>query len=332
MGNGNRIDWRLPGVIALLLLGALGIAACGSSGEGGTSGGTEGKGVTLIAGDKGDEFYITMSCGAETVAKKDGMTLGFQEPAQFTPAQQTPIVNAVAAKSPAAVLIAPTDAKAMYAPIKQLAETGSKVIMVDTTLEDPSMAASQVSTDDVQGGKLAAQEMAKSIGGKGKVIVINLSPGVSTTDARAEGFMEEAEKLGLEPLPQQYAGESPEKAASIVQATLAANPDLAGIFATTNFGEEGAVTGLQAQEKVGEVDVIGFDSAPVQVKQLEEGSVQALIAQQARKIGELGVEQAVKSINGEKTEEDIEVPAVLVTKSNLSEPKVQDALQVEKCG
>ena len=98
---------------------ALGVAACGDDDEpsgGGSSGGKKSYKMTLIAGVKGDEFYITMNCGAQAKAKELGVTLDFQGPAEFAAAQQTPIVNAVAAKKPDAVLIAPTDTKALYAP------------------------------------------------------------------------------------------------------------------------------------------------------------------------------------------------------------------------
>ena len=112
--------------------------------------------MTLIAGVKGDEFYITMNCGAQAEAKKLGASLNFQGPNEFAADQQTPIVNAVAAKKPDAVLIAPTDTKAMYAPIKQLADGGSKVVLVDTTLEQADLAVSQIASDNEGGGREAA--------------------------------------------------------------------------------------------------------------------------------------------------------------------------------
>src|SRR3954447_24712505 len=132
---------------------AAGVAACGSddnsSSSGASSGGSSSSSgggkkykMTLIAGVKGDEFYLTMNCGAQAAAKAAGVQLDFQGPDEFDASQQTPIVNAVAAKKPDAVLVAPTDTKAMYAPIKQLSANGSKIVLVDTTLDDPSMAVS----------------------------------------------------------------------------------------------------------------------------------------------------------------------------------------------
>jgi ribose transport system substrate-binding protein len=337
-------DLKVPAiwVAALCAVGAAAVTGCGSSDAGSTqkagssssnatASGTQGKKVTFIAGDKGDEFYITLDCGARQEAAKSGMSVDFQEPDQFAASSQTPIVNATAAKHPDALLIAPTDAKAMYVPIKQVADAGTKVVMVDTTLANPTMASSQVSTNDEVGGQQAAQSLAKLIGGKGKVIVINLNPGVSTTDARAKGFQDEAKKLGLTVLPQQYAGTSPEKAASIVQSTLAREGDLEGIFTTTNFAQEGAVTGLRGQKLLGKVKIVGFDSAPLQVKQLRAGEVQGLIAQQARKIGQLGIQQAVAALTGKATTKQIKVPTIALTKDNVDDPAVQSGLQVEKC-
>ena len=141
-------------LVSCLLSAALVLAACGGSDNGGSrrsgssSSASSGKkyNMTLIAGVKGDEFYITMNCGAQAEAKKLGVSLNFQGPDKFDPAQQTPIVNAVAAKKPDAVLIAPTDTKALFAPIKQLADGGSKVVLVDTTLDQPDMAVSQISS------------------------------------------------------------------------------------------------------------------------------------------------------------------------------------------
>src|SRR5262245_46081262 len=138
--RGRSAMRRWAAVLLLVLVSAV-VVACGgddssSSGESsGASGGGGGKNhnMTLVAGVKGDEFYITMNCGAQEKAKELGVSLDFQGPDKFDASQQTPIVNAVAAKKPDAMLVAPTDTKAMYAPIKQVADAGSKVVLVDTT-------------------------------------------------------------------------------------------------------------------------------------------------------------------------------------------------------
>jgi ribose transport system substrate-binding protein len=305
------------GLICLALVAV----ACGGDDKEKSAGGGGGKNysMTLIAGVKGDEFYITMNCGAQQAAKAAGAKLNFQGPDQFAAAQQTPIVNSVTAKKPDAVLVAPTDTKALYAPIKQLADGGSKVVLVDTTLEKPDMAVSQIASDNLEGGRVAGQTLLKLIGGKGKVLIINVNPGISTTDARGQGFEEAVKgKPGVQYLGQQYSNDDPAKASSIVTATLAKHPDLKGIFATNLFSAEGAASGLRQAGKLGKVKIVGFDAGPKQVKDLKEGLVQALIAQKPAEIGRLGVEQAVASLQGKPTKKKIGTGFEVVTKDNLA--------------
>src|ERR671931_381216 len=114
MTRGRSAMRRWAAVLLLVLVSAVVVACGGDDDNGGGGGGASGGGgknykMTLIAGVKGDEFYITMNCGAQAEAKKLGVQLDFQGPDEFDAAQQTPIVDAVAAKSPDAILIAPTD-------------------------------------------------------------------------------------------------------------------------------------------------------------------------------------------------------------------------------
>ena len=320
--------------VLLLALAAATVAACGDDDEGGGGGAAgdsagESYDMTLIAGVKGDEFYITMNCGAQEAAKELGVTLEFQGPDQFDAAQQTPIVDAVAAKSPDAILIAPTDTKALFAPISAAA-ANSKIVLVDTTLEDPSMAVSQIASDNVGGGVTAGETLLELIGGKGKVMVVNVKPGISTTDQRGQGFEQAVEgKAGVEYLGQEYSQDDPAIAAQIVTSTLSKHPDLKGIFATNLFSAEGAASGLRQAGKLGDVKIVGFDAGPKQVKDLEDGLVQALIAQKPADIGRQGVEQAVKALKGEETTPEIGTDFEVITKENLSE--MQDVLYKPSC-
>jgi ribose transport system substrate-binding protein len=313
--------WRLTFIAVLALAAALLVAACGDDDDddGGGGGGGSSYTMTLIAGVRGDEFYITMNCGAQEEARKQGVELDFQGPDQFDAALQTPIVNAVTQKKPDAILVAPTDTKAMYVPIKQAADAGIKIVLVDTTLEQPDLAVSQIASDNEAGGREAAKVLADLLGGKGKVFVNNVNPGISTTDARAEGFEDEAKKLGLEYVGMEYNDDDPAKAAAIAKAQLAKTPDLAGIFGTNIFSAEGSGTGVREAGKSGDVKIVGFDAGPKLIEDLNSGLVQALVAQKPADIGKLGVQQAVAALEGKPTKEKIGTGSVSLTKDNLEQ-------------
>ncbi|HTE69595.1 MAG TPA: ABC transporter substrate-binding protein [Actinomycetes bacterium] len=325
-----RRRWLL-GLAAL----ALALAACGGDDDGGGGAGSAEKQykLTLIQGVKGDQFYVTMQCGAQEAARAAGATLDVAAPDEFDASLQTPVVNAVVAKKPDAILVAPTDTQAMIPPLTQAKQAGIKLVFVDTTTENGAeLAESEIASDNEEGGREAARTLAELTGGKGSVLVINVKPGISTTDARAKGFEDEIKKTpGLKYIGQEYSNDKPEIAASKATAALAAHPDLVGIFGTNLFSAEGAATGLRSAGATKKVKIVGFDAGPKQVEDLEQGIVQALIAQKPADIGRAGVEQAIAALKGESVQKKIGTGFVVVTKENMNSPDVEPFLYKSSC-
>jgi len=325
-----RRRW-LVGTVALALL----LAACGGDDDGGGGAGSAEKQykLTLIQGVKGDQFYVTMQCGAQEAARAAGATLDVAAPDEFDASLQTPVVNAVVAKKPDAILVAPTDTQAMIPPLTQAKQAGIKLVFVDTTTENGAeLAESEIASDNEEGGREAARTLAELTGGKGSVLVINVKPGISTTDARAKGFEDEIKKTpGLKYIGQEYSNDKPEIAASKATAALAAHPDLVGIFGTNLFSAEGAATGLRSAGATKKVKIVGFDAGPKQVEDLEQGIVQALIAQKPADIGRAGVEQAIAALKGEPVQKKIGTGFVVVTKENMNSPDVEPFLYKSSC-
>ena len=313
---------------------ALALAACGGSdddgGGGGGGGGSDSYEVAFIQGVAGDEFYITMQCGIEAAAEDLGVTVETQGAQQFDPALQTPIVDSVVASAPDGLLIAPTDVTAMNRPLKAAADAGITVGLVDTTLEDPSMAVTQVASDNEGGGAAAFTAIQEANPEGGTVLIVGHEPGISTNEARIKGFTEAlAEDPKFTALPTQYAQNDPAEGARIVTSTLQSTPDLIGIFGTNLFAAEGAATGLRQAGAQDQVTVVGFDAGPAQVEALENGTVQALIAQQPAEIGRQGLEQVVAALNDEEPEAEIQTGFTIITKDNLADN--QDALYKSDC-
>ena len=309
---------------ALTATAVLALAACstGNTADDGTdtasAGGNANKEIAFVQGVAGDEFYITMECGIKEKAAELGYTVTTQGPQEFDPTLQKPIVDSVTAAKPAAMLIAPTDVTAMQAPLEQAAKAGIKVVLVDTTVNDPSFAVSQISSDNVGGGAAAFDAIKAAKPAGGKVLVISTDPGVSTVDARIKGFEEAAAKdptfkyLGV-----QYSHNDPATAANLVSAALQKDPDITGIFATNLFSAEGSATGVR-QAGAKDVTIVGFDAGPNQIKALEDGTVQALVAQQPATIGSDGIEQADAALNGGTITPTIQTGFTIITKDNLS--------------
>jgi ribose transport system substrate-binding protein len=307
-------------IVAALVVLAAGCGG-GTIGEGSGGGGgaaPANKNLVLMPGVKAEPFYISMECGAQEEAARLGYQLTTQAPDRFEAALQTPIVTGVLATRPAGVLIAPTDDVAMANPMTQLKNAGIRVVEVDTRLQDESVALSTVSSNNEQGGVLAAQTVAQLIGERGKVMVLNTKAGTSTTDARARGFEQEiAKHPGITYLGQEYTDNEPAVAAQKVSAKLSSDPDLAAVFATNLNTGEGAATGLRNAGRTEQVRLVGFDASPNQVEDLRAGEVSALIAQDPATIGRQGVQQAVAAIEGKPVEREIQTDLIAITKADM---------------
>ena len=309
---------RLIPLIAAGTLSALGLTACGG---GSSSGGGDAAGdykLSFVQGVAGDEFYVTMQCGVEAEAKKVGVTINTQGPAKFDPTLQKPIVDSVVASQPDALLVAPTDVSAMEAPLKQASSAGIKIVLVDTTVEDPSFATSEISSDNEGGGAAAFDAIQQLNPDGGKILVMSTDPGISTVDARVKGFQEAAAKdSSFEYLGVQYSHNDPAEAAKLISAALAKDPDIVGVFSTNLFAAAGSATGVRQAGKQDTVKIVGFDAGPDQVKQLKDGTVQALIAQDPYQIGVDGVTQAVADLEGSEVTPKIQTGFHVLTKDNI---------------
>jgi ribose transport system substrate-binding protein len=304
-------------IVAVAAVGVL-VAACG----GASSSGSAGKQykIALIAGTTADNFYVTMNCGAQSEAKKLGVTYTFTGPNHFDPASQIPVVSSVTAQRPDAVLIAPTDVTALIQPMQQMKAAGIKIVEVDTHVSDASIAASHIASDNKKGGEIAADTLAQLIGGRGTVMVVNVNPGISTTDARDQGFHQQiASKYpNINVLSTQYDNDDQAKAAQILTSTYAAHPDLVGIFAANTISAEGVATGVRNAGATGKIKTVGFDAEPQSVQDLNNDVVQALIAQQPARIGSDGIQQAVNALDGKPVQKQIGTGLVAITKANMS--------------
>jgi len=287
--------------------------------------------LTLIQGVKGDPFYVTMACGAQTEATALGVNLQVTGGDKWDATVQTPVVDAVTAAHPDGVMIAPNDSKAMLAPLQRMNDAGIKVTFVDTKLDDTSFAQSVITSDNVLGGKTAAQTLAGLIGDTGSVLVVNVDPGISTTDARVQGFNDEmANHPNIKLLPVQYTHDDPTAATTITTSTLAATPDLAGIFATNVQNAEGVATGLRQAGNT-TVKVIAYDAGPKQVEDLQNGVVQGLVAQDPYTEGVEAVKQTVAALNGQPVEKTVATELAGVTTANITDPAIAKFLYKATC-
>ncbi|TIT77192.1 MAG: ABC transporter substrate-binding protein, partial [Mesorhizobium sp.] len=160
------------------------------------------------------------------------------------------------------------------------AATKVKVIGIDSGADSKAFT-SFLTTDNVQGGRVAADGLAAAIGAanggkvEGKVALITALPGAGSLEQRAQGFKEQlkAKYPGLELIADKYADGQATTGLNIATDLITANPDLKGIFASNLIMAQGVGQAIAENNLAGKVGLIGFDSDEKLIKFLNDGVI-----------------------------------------------------------
>ncbi len=288
--------------------------------------------ITYIQGVTGNPFYMSVACGGAEAAKRLGVTFEAQGPQQYTPALQMRVLDAVIAARPDGILFTADDPVALTATLLDAKERGIKILSIDGDVKDMSVAVSNIQSDNFDGGGQAAKKLAELIGDKGEVMALMNSPAANVSQQRLLGFQEEIAKhpkimfLGV-----QYSNNQTAKAASIITSTVAAHPDLAGVFTITTNNTEGAATGVREAQREGKIAIVGFDTSDPIVEAIRKGIVAADIVQYPYRVGQLGVEMMAAALDGKPIERQVHTPFVVATPANIDAPEVQKYIYRTNC-
>ncbi len=292
---------------------------------------TAGKKVGFLAGVQ-DPFYFTMQRGAETAAKRFGAELIAQIPDNWNATVQTPMLDAMVARGDLDFLfLAPVDKEAMIAPLQKASDSGLPMISVDTFIGDGDYVngpvkfpLSFIASNNKEGGVIACEALVEAIGGKGKIYIQNVKPGISSTDAREEGCKEaiarhpEVTLVGVD-----YNDDDPTKAQAQVEAMLQKEADLGGIFGTNVFSAQGAGQVVANKGLSGKVKVVAFDATETAIEMLKANTVDMVIAQKPGDMGYMAVLMAMAYLNG-VTSIPANMPTgyAVITRDNMTDPNI----------
>lgn len=280
--------------------------------------------LAFIPGLTTDEFYISMNRGIQDKAAELGYKeVLFQGAAEWDYTKQTPVLESMITKQVDFIFIAPNHVDSMNGTLQKVKDAGIPVITVDTDTSDVSLRLANITSDNLQGGDLAAQFIAEDPDRTGnQVAIINTKPGITTTDMRQEGFIAGCEERDLEVVAQEYCDDISEKAASQIQAIYLKYPDLAGAFGTNLYSAKGVSDGLKA--KGAELPIVCYDAGPAQIEALEQGIISATIVQKPMEEGSTAVQFADYYFRGEtdKIEPQVLIPAIVATPDNYTDPEV----------
>jgi ribose transport system substrate-binding protein len=283
--------------------------------------------IPIIVKDTTSFYWQIVLAGARHAGKDLGVNvpeLGAQSESDIN-GQISILENAVAEK-PAAVVIAPTEFKALGEPIDEAAKK-VPIVGIDSAADSKAFA-SFLTTDNVQGGRIAADGLAEAIKAKygkaeGDVALITSLPGVGSLDQRAKGFKEEiaAKYPGLKLVADKVADGKATTGLNIMTDLITANPDLRGVFASNLIMAQGAGQAIAENKKADTIKLVGFDSDDKLIGFLKDGTITALVVQDPYRMGYDGIKTALAVSKGEKVPTNVDTGANLITKANMDSEK-----------
>ena len=292
----------------------------------------------FVPGVNPDPFYVTMSAGVMQAAADLGIEVVQQDPEEFNPTVQTPIIDSLMARGDIDALItAPTDSEQMIPVLQNADDSGVPVFTVDTFIGDGNYEDGEVTfpityigSDNYEGGYIACSTLADELGEGASIYIQNVRPGISTTDQREEGCLAAADDRGLTVAGVDYNENDVNTAQQQTTAALEANPDIAGVFGTNTFSAQGAGTAVQNAGFSGAVEVVAFDASELAIELLEEGTVTQVIAQKPSDMGYLSVAMAHAYLEGFQS-----VPArvptgyAVMNADNVNDPEISRFIYTE---
>ncbi|MGL4653486.1 ribose ABC transporter substrate-binding protein RbsB [Cetobacterium sp.] len=266
--------------------------------------------IGFVVSTQDNPFFVTLKEGAVSKAAEMGHEIVILD-SQNDPSKELSNVEDLLVNKIDVLLINPTDSDAVIASVKAANRFKVPVVTLDRS-SNGGKVISHIASDNVAGGELAGNFIAKSLEGKSnRVIELEGIPGTTAARDRGEGFNSAAAgKLDI--VSRQAADFDRTKGLNVTENILGGIGDVDAVFAHNDEMALGALRAIEASGRKN-ILIVGFDATEDAVNAVKGGKLAATVAQKPDAIGAEGVLAADKIIKKESIPEFIPVALELIT-------------------
>lgn len=323
-------------VMTLSIVSGCGGKAVTSESTGTTSAQTAAGGTTDTAAKAGKDltFVIVPKCvhpwfdevnkGAQKQAEALSKQLGvkvkvdYRAPETADVAEQNTVLEQAAATKPNGIALDPLDYEGNKAVIQEIEKQGIPVVLFDSPAPTGSNLTS-VGNDFSEQATIAADKLAKLIGEKGKVAVMQ---GVPTAPNHAERYKAHIAALkkypGITVIDGGIDNDSVETAQSQAAAVMAANPDLKGYLNCDACGS-GIAAAVEEAGKKGKVTVVSMDNLIEILNYVKSGTITATSSTIPQMQGSMSVLMLWQKASGIEIPKVVDTGIAYIDSSNIDE-------------
>ena len=261
-------------------------------------------------------FWQRVTAGVRQQAQQAGAELRVVD-AQGDARKQLSDIEDLVQQRVNAILISPYQSDPIVPAVQAANQAGIPVVIVDIGVKGGRYAALIIS-DNLAGGRIAGDFIARKIGGKGPVAHISAQPGVENARKRGQGFAQVMARRGIKIVASQSAYSERAKGMEVMENMLQAHPEIRAVFCENDEMALGASRALIGAGRK-DVIVVGFDGNPDALEAIRKGELAATVAQQPEEMGRMGVSIALKAIAREQVLKVVQVPVMLITRDNVAQ-------------
>lgn len=244
-------------------------------------------GVTLL--NRAALFYRDLEDGMREEASRRGFELVVAT-ADFDLGRQTSQIEDFLARKVDAIVVCPVDSKGVGPAIRKANAAGIPVFTADIAAQEGDIVC-HIASDNLAGGRLAGEYLARAMGGTGAVAIVN-QPVVTSVLDRVQGFREEiAKHPGITIVADVNGQGVRDKALEATSDILQAHADLEGIFGINDDSVLGALDAVRQFGRDGIV-LVGYDATEPAVDAIRKGGpLKADVIQYPKRIGITTIEK-----------------------------------------
>ena len=319
---------RLPRLLPLASLAVTLFAACEKAPPSGAAPGTSDVRIAVIPKGTTHVHWKSVEAGARKAGAELGVEILWKGPLKESDrAEQIKIVEQFTSEGVSGIVLAPLDDIALRRPVEAAMGKGIPVVIIDSALKGEAGKdfVNYVGTNNRLGGEIAGKELARLLGGKGKVVLLRYQEGSASTVEREEGFLSVMKQnAGIQMLVEnRFGGATASEAQTTAMNMLETLREADGIFCSNESLTFGMLLALRQNNLVGKAKFVGFDTSPPLVEALQKGELHALVAQNPTKMGYEGVKAMMAQQRGEKVPAVVDSGVALVTGANLETPEIK---------
>jgi simple sugar transport system substrate-binding protein len=265
------------------------------------------------------DFYFTLVGGAKKWQKTaTGVSVTYAQGKSATDdAGEIAAIQDMVTKGVKGIAITPTSPAVIPALNKAVA-SGVKVVLMDNDLPTWHKKSSVVATNNLKGGTLAGQWLAKRLHPGATLGILEGVPGVPALDDRVKGMLAGlgALKAKIKIVSKLETDCDQTKGAAAAQTMLTANPKLTAIYSACGPPALGAIQSIKnAGIKPGGIILVGFDGLADEVKAVKAGTESATVAQHPDKIGFYGIATLNAAVQGKTVAKNVDTGTAIITRA-----------------